>query len=197
MIRILSPSQFEKVYKTKKKGSTSTDVTAPPYTLVPFRARPAALVVFSPSPLPSGPKPRRRRLPFSNCQPPPRLCLVKPVVMPSAEAESTRHSSPPPSSSHSPPRSRGDVAHVQPRFPLPHAPAGRRVRVRRSVGEMLRSAVPAPRPRPRAPPPGRVVIGRAGGSRSRASRADPPLTLRQLRVQDHLHGTRALLLGES
>lgn len=88
MIRILSPSQFEKVYKTKKKGSTSTDVTAPPYTLVPFRARPAALVVFSPSPLPSGPKPRRRRLPFSNCQPPPRLCLVKPVVMPSAEPRS-------------------------------------------------------------------------------------------------------------
>ena len=182
-----------------------TDVTAPPY-LRPLPRAACCSVVFS-SPLPS-PNPRRRlenlspfrcRLPFSNRQPP-RSCLVlNPSSCRPRRRSPTRHSNPHPhSSSRSPPRCRRDAALLQPCFPLAHAPSVRRDRLRRSGGEMLRSAVPAPRPRPRAPPPGGLVVGRAGGRSARASRAAPPLTLRQLRVKGHLQGTRAslLVLGE-
>ena len=182
-----------------------TDVTAPPYLRFHFPARPAAVVVFASSVrrLPvavSKLSPFRCRLPFPNRQRPPRSRLVKPVVMPSAEAHWPLQSSPPPSSSHSPVPTHSsrdaDAALLHPRFPIPPAIAGRRDRLRRSGGEMLRPAVPAPRPRPRAPPPGGFVIGRAGGRRAGTSCAPPTVTLHQLRVQGHLHGTRALLLGD-
>lgn len=81
-------------------------------------------------------------------------------------------------------------------LPLPPATPCRRDRLRRSGGEMLRPAVSAPRPRPRAPTPGGLVIGRAGGRCEGTSGAPPTVTLYQLRVQGHLHLHGTLLVGD-
>lgn len=70
----------------------------------------------------------------------------------------------------------------------PGAPAARRASLRHVGGRVLRPAVPAPRPRPGAPPRGGSPRGRAGGRGARAPSAPPSVALRELRFQGHLRG---------